>query len=338
MRRLLPAALCALLAAVTVVSAAVVEEIAAWVNGDIITRSKLLQREQTMVAQLSSRLVGDDLDRQLERGRATLLTDMIREEILLQRAEVLGLELDKVFQQSLDQLKEQQGIKTNQELDEVLKQEGIGRDELRDTLLRVNVPDIMINLEVRDKVTATDEEIATYYKTHADEFRTQEEFMVRELVIVKEKHSPQELEELGLKVTEAIAAGTPFEEIVKQYSEAPSKSNDGLIGPLHRGDLLEEIESAALGVAVGEVSARVSTLHAWHWVKLESRTESTSGTLETARGAITSRIKKEKYGEELRKYFKMLMETNRIQVNPVYREYDRRSVEDQGPGEAEKGS
>lgn len=314
-------------AAVAVVPAAVVEEIAAWVNGDIITRSELLQREQTMVAQLANRLVGDELDQQLERGRATLLTDMIREEILLQRAEVLGLELDRVFQQSLDRLKEQQGIKTNQELDELLKEEGIGRDELRDTLLRVNVPDIMINLEVRDKVIVTDEEIEEYYEKHAGEFRTQEEFMVREVVLVKDRHSVEDLEALGVKVTEAIAAGTPFEEIVRQYSEAPSKSNDGLIGPLHKGDLLEEIEAAALALETGAVSARVSTLHAWHWVKLESRTESSSGTLDTARGAITMTLKKEKFFGQLQKYFKMLMETNRIEVNPVYKDYDQRSLE-----------
>ncbi len=318
----------AALSAVATLPAAVVEEIAAWVNGDIITRSELLQREQTMVAQLSSRLVGDDLDQQLERGRSTLLTDMIREEILLQRAEVLGLELDKVFQQSLDQLKEQQGIKTNQELDELLKQEGIGRDELRDTLLRVNVPDIMVNLEVRDKVVVTDEEIEDYYKKHADEFVTQEEFMVREVVIVKEKHPGQELEELGTKVTEALASGTPFAEIVKQYSEAPSKSNDGLIGPLHRGDLLEEIETAALALQVGQTSARISTLHAWHWVKLESLNDSKAGDLESARGAITSRLKKEKFVGQLRKYFVMIMETNRIEVNPVYKDYDQRSLDE----------
>ena len=318
----------AALATGTALQAAVVEEIAAWVNGDIITRSELMQREETMKAQLSSRLVGDELDQQLERGRANLLTDMIREEILLQRAEVLGLELDKVFQQSLDQLKDQQGIKTNAELDELLKQEGIGRDELRETLLRVNVPDIMINLEVRDKVIVTDEEIEEYYKKHADEFRTQEEFMVRELVLVKEKHPGQELEDVGAKVTEAIEAGTPFEEIVKQYSEAPSKSNDGLIGPLHRGDLLDEIEEAALALEVGKVSGRISTLHSWHWVKLESRTESKTGTMESARGAITSRIKKEKFSGQLRKYLTMLMETNRIEVNPVYKEYDQRSREE----------
>jgi len=313
---------------VTALPAAVVEEIAAWVNGDIITRSELLQREQTMVSQLSSRLVGDELDKQLERARATLLTDMIREEILLQRAEVLGLELDKVFQQSLDQLKEQQGIKTNQELDDLLKQEGISRDELRDTLLHVNVPDIMVNLEVRDKVVVTDEEIEEYYKKHADEFKTQEEFMVREIVIVKEKHPGPELEEVGTKVTEAIASGTPFEEIVKKYSEAPSMLNEGLIGPLHRGDLLEEIETAALALQPGQVSGKISTLHAWHWVKLESLTDSKAGTLEMARGAITSRLKKEKFSGQIRKYFLMLMETNRIEVNPVYKDYDQRSMDE----------
>jgi len=165
--------------------AEVVEEIAAWVNGQIITRSDLLERERAMTSQLSSKLVGDELDHELKRMRSSLLTDMIRETVLLQRAEILGLELDKVYQQALNNLKEQQGIKSNEELDKVLKQEGISREELRDTLLRYNVPDIMVNLEVRDKIVVTDEEVKTYFENHKEEFRVAEEFTVREIVLTR---------------------------------------------------------------------------------------------------------------------------------------------------------
>jgi len=47
-----------------------------------------------------------------------------------------------------------------------------------------------------------------------------------------------------------------------------------------------------------------------------------------ARGAITSRLKKEKFSGQIRKYFLMLMETNRIEVNPVYKDYDQRSMDE----------
>ena len=36
---------------------------------------------------------------------------------------------------------------------------------------------------------------------------------------------------------EALGSGTPFNEVVIRYSEAPSRFKDGIIGPFKRGDL-----------------------------------------------------------------------------------------------------
>ncbi|HKY31540.1 MAG TPA: peptidylprolyl isomerase [Candidatus Polarisedimenticolia bacterium] len=305
--------------------AAVIEEVAAQVNGRIITRSDLLERERVLVGQLSSRFVGDELDRELERMRGNLLTDMIRELILMQRAEILGLELEKVYQQALNQLKEQQGIKTNDDLDQVLKQEGISKEELRDTLLRFNVPDIMVNLEVRDKIAVTDEEVADYFQKNKETFRTEEQFTIREIVLTAEGRTPEELDALGARVLEELQAGAPFNELVIKHSQAPSRFKDGLMGPFKRGDLVRELEAAALALKPGEVSPAIRTRAGLHIVKLESHSEARDPDPETARGDIQARIKQEKFSEALKRYFSMLLETNRIKVHPKYKQYDQRS-------------
>jgi parvulin-like peptidyl-prolyl isomerase len=305
--------------------AAVIEEIAASVNGQIITRSELLERENQVMAQLSSRYVGDELDQQVERMRKTLLTDMIREMILLQRAEILGLELDKVFQQALTQLKEQQKIKTQEELDQILKQEGISKDELRQTLLRFNVPDIMINLEVREKITAGDDEVADYFEKHKEEFRVEESFTVQEIVLTPEGRTVEELQKLAATVEDEVKAGTAFNELVVKYSQAPSRFKDGEIGPFKRGDLSSEIESAALALKPGEVSAPITTKAGVHIIKLKTYVAPKDPSLEDARKDVIAKVKQDKFSAALEKYFKMLLENNRVEVNPLYRQYDQRS-------------
>lgn len=317
-------ALCAA-AAAPAARAEIVEEIVASVNGQIITRSELLQRENTVIAQLSSRLVGDDLERQTEQARRTLLTDMIREVILLQRAEILGLELEKVFQQALTQLKEQQGIKTQEELDEVLKEEGISKDELKETLLRYNVPDIMVNLEVREKIAVTDPEVAEHFEKNREQYRTEESFAIQEIVLTQENRTPQELADLAAKVMEESRAGTPFNELVVKYSQAPSRFNDGKIGPLKRGDLAPELEAAALALKPGEVSEPRATRAGYHIVRLESYTAPKEPSLEEARPKIVSALKQQRFAEAIEKYFKMLHETNRIKINPNYKQYAQES-------------
>ena len=305
--------------------AVVIEEIAAWVNGQIITRSELLEREEQATAQLSSRYVGEDLDRELDKMRSSLLTDMMRETILLQRAEILGLELDRVYQQALTQLKEQQNIKTNEELEQVLKQEGITKDELRKSLLRYNVPDIMVNLEVRDKIAVSDQEVSDYYAKHTEEFRVEESFSVREIVLTQEDRTTEALAALAAKVIEESKAGTPFNELVVKYSQAPSRFKDGLIGPFKKGDLSPEIENVALKLAKGAVSDPITTKAGIHIIMLESHVVAAEPSLEAARPSIVSRLKQEKFTEALDKYFKMLMDTNLIEVNRNYKQYDRRS-------------
>lgn len=305
--------------------AAVIEEIAASVNGQIITRSRLMERERQIMAQISSRYVGDELDREMERMRANLLSDMIREEILLQRAEILGLELDKVYQQALQQLKEQQGIKTQEELDQVLKQEGIGKDELRDTLLRFNVPDIMVNLEVREKITVNEQEIGEFFEKNRETFRVEESFTIQEIVLTQEDRTAEELGKLGATVIEEARAGAPFNELVVKYSQAPSRFNDGKIGPLRPGELAPEIEAAARALAKGAVSEPIPTRAGLHIIRLEEHVEAKEPGLDDARKEITSRLKQEKFSVALKEYLEMLIRTNRVVVNSNYKQYDQRS-------------
>ena len=328
-KAVLPAALLvaamALQAGAGLARAAVIEEIVASVNGQIITRSELEEREGQVMAQLSSRYVGDELDQQVERMKKNLLSDMIREMILLQRAEILGLELDKVFQQALSQLKEQQNIKTQEELDQILKQEGISKDELRQTLLRFNVPDIMINLEVREKISVTDQETSDYFEKHKEDFRVEENITVQEIVLTAEGRSTEELDKLAATVQEELKSGTPFNELVVKYWQAPSRFKDGEIGPFKRGDLSPEIESAVMTLKPGEVSAPITSKAGVHIIKMKTHAVAKDPNLEDSRKEIVARLKQAKFSEALEKYFKMLMETNRIDVNPNYKQYDERA-------------
>jgi parvulin-like peptidyl-prolyl isomerase len=319
--------LCAALAAAgpPQVRAAVVEEIAASVNGQIITRSELLARETQVMSQLSSRLVGDELERQSQQARGSLLTDMIREVILLQRAEILGLELDKVYQQALTQLKDQQGIKNQEELEELLKQEGISKEDLKDTLLRFNVPDIMVNLEVREKISVTDEEAAERFASNREKYRVEESFAIQEIVLTQEGRTAQELKDLAAKVVEELRGGTSFNELVVKYSQAPSRFNDGKIGPLKRGELAADLEAAALALKPGEVSEPLPTKAGIHIIRLESYTAAKEPSLEDARPKIITELKQEKFVAALDTYFKMLLETNRITINPNYKQYAQES-------------
>jgi parvulin-like peptidyl-prolyl isomerase len=301
--------------------AEIIEEPVAFVNGEILTRSELLDREAQVVSQLQRQFSGTELDDKVEEVKKRLLTDMVRELLLLQRAEILGLDLDQVYKSALDNLKAQQGIKTNDEMKQLLRQEGISEEELRRILLRFNVPDIMINLEVRQKIVAPDEEVKDYFEAHKEEFRIEETFTIQEVVVLFEGHERPELEEIAARVQADMEAGLPFGELVLKYSEAPSRFQEGKVGPLRAPDISLQLRDVLTGLAEGDVAGPIWTDHGVHFVRMEARTEAKEPGLEDVRGGIENRIRQEKFAGELEAYWERLYRENRIQVKPLYRGY-----------------
>jgi len=309
------------IASIAPARAEIIEEVAAFVNGQILTRSEMLDREAQIRQQLSRQFEGSELEEKITEARKSLLTDMIRELLLVQRAEIMGLDLDKVYQQAIDNLKEQQGIKTNDEMNALLKQEGMTQDDLRKILLRFNVPDIMINLEVRQKLVVADDELKAYFEKHRDEFRVEESYKLRELVLLSEGHSDKELEEIAGKIKAELAAGTPFPELVLKYSEAPSRFQEGIIGPMKAADLAPALRDTVSRMKQGEVSEAVETSHGIHFIQLDTKTDAKEPEFETVKTGIENKLKQEKFTTALDDYWQRLYRENRIVVPERYRAF-----------------
>ncbi|HZE89878.1 MAG TPA: peptidyl-prolyl cis-trans isomerase [Verrucomicrobiae bacterium] len=299
----------------------IIEEVAAFVNGQILTRSEIADREAQIRQQLTRQFAGDDLEAKIAEARKNLLTDMIRELLLVQRAEILGLDLDKVYQQAIDNLKEQQGIKTNDEMSALLKQEGLTQDELRKTLLRYNVPDIMINLEVRQKLVVTDEELKAYFDKHREEFRVEESYKIREIVLLSDGHTDPELDALSAQIKAELAAGTPFAELVLKYSEAPSRFQEGLVGPMSSADLSPTLRAAVEKMKPGDVSDPVAMPHGIHLIQLDTKTDAKEPDFEAVKTGIENKIKQEKFQAALEDYWQKLYRENRINIPEKYRAF-----------------
>jgi len=233
----------------------------------------------------------------------------------------MGLDLERVYKQALDNLKEQQGIKTNDEMKNLLRQEGISDDELRKILLRFNVPDIMINLEVRQKLAIGDEEVAKYYDEHKGEFKVEETYTIREIVLLSEGHTPEEIRKKSEAVQADVATGVPFTELVLKHSEAPSRFQEGLVGPLKAPDISKDLLGSLRDMNVGDVAGPIETSHGIHFVQLDAKTEEKQPGLDEVRKGIENKLKQAKFGEELQRYWTTVYEQNRIKIVDKYRPY-----------------
>lgn len=299
--------------------AEVIEEIVAWVNGEIISRSDMEQEEQMLLAEFYRRFTGTELDEQVRKARSELLDRMIDRKILLQRASRL-YDVGKMGSELLDSFKEQQKVKSNEELQRLLAQEGMTLDELKARLVEMYAPEAIIRFEVIGRISVSDQEVETYYKSHPEIFEEPARVTLREIVLLaegeaKEKRRP-EIERIRERVT---APGADFEAVAREASEAPTKGSGGLLGTVGKGDLAPEIEQAAFSVPVGDVSPVIEFPHGFHLVKVESRTDARSKPLDDVKEQVRSKIEDEKYSRQLQDYLTKARAESEVVVKDKYK-------------------
>src|SRR5213594_3055881 len=211
-------ALLAVVVSVLVLSApargAIVEEIVARVNNRIVSKSEFEERSQYILKQIYQQYSGADLDQRLQDAHETMLANMITELLLVERAQSL-LDLDKVRKNLLDDFRKQQNIPSDEELDKLLKEQGMSRKDLEEQLIRLAVPQEIINYEVRRKISVSDAEVKGYYGQHAKEWETAPTVTFNEIVLFYEAANLPEVQSRALGIVREARGGTDFGELVQ---------------------------------------------------------------------------------------------------------------------------
>ncbi len=147
----------------------IVEEIVAWVDGDIITKSDLERQESDLIEAARQRYSGDELRRRLEAVRQTTLLNIIDHKILHHRGQQLwgAKEIEESYYRDFRQ---QQGL-SDEEFEQLLAREGLTVERVKHLLSEQHVPDRIREHEVAASMPGIgDLEVRDYYDRHPDEF------------------------------------------------------------------------------------------------------------------------------------------------------------------------
>jgi parvulin-like peptidyl-prolyl isomerase len=299
--------------------AEVIEEVVAWVDGDIITSSELEEEEQGMMAEAYRQFAGEELDEKVEQLRRDLLLGMIDRKILLHRAQIM-FDTEQMGMVFYEGFKEQQGIDDEEELARALASEGMTIDDLKKRLTEMFAPEEVLRHEVGSRVGVTDKELQAYYDEHPDEFVVAEEVTIREIVLLADTEQAKsdrraEAEEIRAR---AAAEGADFAEIATEVSEAGTAEAGGELGTLHRGELSEQLESQAFSLPVGEVSQVMEMPYGFHIILVVSRTEESIKPLEEVGDDLRRWLEDRKYFEERNEFLKKARAESEWCVKPEY--------------------
>jgi parvulin-like peptidyl-prolyl isomerase len=283
-------------------NAEMVEEIVAWVNGDIIILSDIEEEEQLLVADAYRRYTGEELDKQVKAIRESLLINLIDRKVLLHRAQLL-YDTAKMGEVFLDGFKEQQGITSDEQFQQMLDRESMSIEELQEKLIEMFAPDEVIRFEVRSRISVGDREVEAYYTEHPEDFQVRGRVDLREIVLLADSEAKREARWPEVEaIQKRLADGEDFATLATEVSEAGTKETGGEMNHLARGDLSAQLEAMAFTVPVGAVSEPMETAYGYHIIKVETRTDDRALPLEEIRDQLRSTLEARKYNEDFAEF------------------------------------
>ncbi|MCX7918306.1 MAG: peptidylprolyl isomerase [bacterium] len=249
------------------------KEIVAEVNGKKITVSEFN-------AQLE-RIAGNEptqADNPMLKQK--LLDGMVKEALIMQEAEKLGVEKDPEVQKSLEQAKQQ-------------------------ILVRA-----VVEKEVIDKVKSVDEkELKSFYEENKAQFQTGEKVRARHILVKTKAEADQ------IKVQ--LDKGADFAKLAKEKSlDTGTKENGGDLGFFGKGEMVPEFENAAFSLSTGKISPPVKSQFGYHIIKVEEKKPSAPLSFEEAKPYIERRLINQKQRERLELWLAELEKSAKITTYP----------------------
>ena len=295
----------------------ILEQVLVKVNGDIITKSDLEQRQITALRQRDPNFrpaTDADLQKALAEITPDVIVNAIDELLLVQRGRELGYTLtSERFSSIVENIKKENKLETDEAFQAALKQENLTLDDLRRQIERQMLISQVQQVEVAGKIAVSEEEVKKFYDENRDTFTTQPQITLREILVAvatsdkgvnvaQDDAAKAKAEEIHKR----LVGGEPFARLASDVSDSGSKANGGLIGPILRTDLSPELLKEIDPLKVGDLTRVLRTTRGYQIIKLETRTDTKVKTLDEARAEIADRLAGNKQRGHMLSYLRQL--------------------------------
>jgi parvulin-like peptidyl-prolyl isomerase len=301
--------------------AEIIEQILVKVNGEIFTKTDLEQRQVAALRQkgqqidLKSESSNQQLRKALDEITPQIMVDAVDEMLLVQRGKELGYKLsDEQFKSVLENIKKENKLENEEQFQAALKAENMTMADLRRNLERSMLVQRVQQNEVMGKIGVSEDEARKYYDGHLNEFTTPQSVTLREILV----SVPTDSKGLNVAAEEAAKAkadairervtkgGESFDKLASEISDAPSKANAGLIGPISLNDLAADLRKMIENLKPGEVTATTRMARGYQIYKVEAMTTAQTMPFDQAREQISERVFTDKRKAEYQKYLEKL--------------------------------
>jgi peptidyl-prolyl cis-trans isomerase SurA len=296
----------------------IIEQVLVKVNGDIITKSELEERQIVALRQRNLKPEILKNDEQLKKALAEvtpqLLVAAIDELLVIQLGREKGLRLsDEQFNRWLTSMRKDQNLEDDKRFEEALKQEGMTISDIRRNVEKEFLRQQVQTEEFGGKLQITEEEARQYYLANPKEFVDPASVTLREILIEVPTVTQQgramvnvgkddEAAKKAEGVRARLAAGEDFATVAIEVSSSASKANGGLIGPIATSELSPDLQKLLETMKPGDVTQPLRAAKGYQILKLETSKQSGVRPFDTVRDIVADRVYQDRARTEMRKF------------------------------------
>jgi peptidyl-prolyl cis-trans isomerase SurA len=293
-------------------SAELVDRILAVVNNDIVTLSEFNKTYAKLAMQIRASNYSTEKQSELLSNLNTQVLDTLIKEILTeQQARTLQIEIDdKEMDDAINQIKEKHHY-TDNEFERILEMQGSSIQEYREHVRKQKIQSQLVGYMVQSKVVITDDDIAAYYDSHLEQYQPKTTYHLR--TILKRLNTDQSRTVMD-KALAAFEAGTPFENVAKEYSDPPFNESGGLLGNYTLDQLSLQIQNAIKNLNIGACTSVLQTDQGFQILYLENITQEGGQTLEEASTDIRNMLYQTKMEQRYHAWIDDLKSKSHIKI------------------------
>ena len=255
-------------------------------------------------------------DVQMAQMKNEVLESLIDRELLYQESKKKGIQVkSEAVSDQLQQI--QKRYPNKEEFEKLLNNMGLTESDVHAQIERGMAIQELIDKEVTEKITVSDEETKAFYDKNPQLFQQPEQVKASHILIKVQADAPKEQKAEARKKIEAVQQkvrkGEDFAALAKTYSEGPSGPKGGDLGYFRRGQMVKPFEDAAFSLKPNETSDIVETQFGYHLIRVSDKKPATKMTYAEVKDRLNQHLKKQKRDSEANAYIETLRKDAKIE-------------------------
>ncbi len=303
----------------------VVEEIAAKVNGDIVTRGELdeQRRELEMFLRQERHLAGIELTTAEQEQSKNFLRDKIDQLLMVQKAKDLNLSVDGEVAKRLAEMQVMAKITDPEKFHDFVRDNaGIPFEEYKQRMTNDFLVHRLIGQEIGARIAIPEPELRKYYDAHQADFVRKAQVFLSQILISTEGKTPEQAAAAEAKAKDVSARarkGEKFTDLVAAYSDDKETANSGgQLPPREKGMSLPQIEEFLFKEKKGSVSDPIKIPTGFVILRIDERYEAGQASFDEVKEQIQETLSAPQIETKVRTYLTKLRQEAFLEVKDGY--------------------